>query len=78
MLLASGETHAASAGERPARDSHPGCGRKAGAGMALRDDLRTPLEPFGLSPDASGNSDWPQARRLTESPMSKGNLSSSR
>jgi len=78
MLHPAGETDAGTAGEHPARDSRLGCGRKAGAGMALRDDPRAPLDPFGLSPDASENSDWPQASRPSDSLIPKGHLSSSR
>ena len=78
MLHPAGETDAGSAGEHPARDSRLGRGRKAGAGMALRDDPRAPLEPFGLSPDASENSGWPQDSRPSESLMPTGHLSSSR
>jgi hypothetical protein len=78
MIHSAGETDAGSAGEQPAKDNRLGCGRKAGAGMALRDYPRTPLEPFGLSPDASENSDWPKASPLSESLISEGRLSSSR
>jgi len=78
MIHPAGETDAGSAGEQPARDSRLGCGRKAGAGMALRDCPRPPLGPFGLSPDASENSDWPKASRLSESLIPEGPLSSSR
>jgi len=78
MIHPAGETEAGSAGEQPARDSRLGCGRKAGAGMALRDYPRPPLKPFGLSPNASENSDWPKASRRSESLISEGRLSSSR
>jgi transposase InsO family protein len=78
MIHPAGETDAGSAGEQPARDSRLGCGRKAGAGMALRDYPRPPLKPFGLSPNASENSDWPKASRLSESLIPEGPLPSSR
>jgi len=45
--------------------------------MALRDDPHASLEPFGLSPDASENPDWPQASHLSESLMPSRALSSS-
>jgi hypothetical protein len=57
------------------RDSRLGCGRKGGAGMALRDSPRTPLEPFGPSPNAAESSRLPQA---SESLVSEGRLSNSR
>jgi transposase-like protein len=50
-------------GEQLASDSRLGCGRKARAGLALRDCPRPPLEPFGPSPHASGSSRLPQASR---------------
>jgi putative transposase len=78
MLHPAGETDAGNAGEQPARDSRLGCGRKPGAGVALRDYPRAPLEPFGLSPDASRNSDWPKASRPSESLIPEGRLSNSR
>jgi transposase InsO family protein len=78
MIHPAGETDAGSAGEQPARDSRLGCGRKAGAGTALWGRPCPPLEPFGLSPNASENSDWPKASRLSESLIPEGPLSSSR
>lgn len=78
MIHLAGETEAGTAGEQPARDSRLGCGRKAGAGMALRGYPCPPQQPFGLSPNASENSDWPKASRLFESLISEGRLSSSR
>ncbi|MBM4036221.1 MAG: transposase [Planctomycetes bacterium] len=78
MIHPAGETEAGPAGEQPARDSRPGCGRKARAGMAPRGYPCPPLKPFGLSPDASENSDWPQASRPSESLIPEGRLSSSR
>ena len=68
-------TDAGSAGEQPARDSRPGCGRKAGAGMALCDCPRAPLEPFGPSLHASEGFRLPQA---SESLISEARSSSSR
>jgi len=76
MMHPAGETDAGSAGEQPARDSRLECGRKAGAGMALRGYPCPPLKPFGLSPNASENSDWPKASRLSESLISEARLSS--
>jgi putative transposase len=78
MIHPAGETDAGSAGEQPARDSRLGCGRTAGAGMALRDYPRPPREPFGLSPNASENSDWPKASRPSESFIPESPLPSSR
>ena len=79
MLHPAGETDPGTlslskGGEQPARDSRLGCGREAGAGMGLRDYPRTPLEPFGPSPNASGDSRLPQA---SDSLISDGRLSSS-
>jgi len=78
MIHPAGEPEAGPAGEQPARDTRLGCGRKARAGMAPRGYPCPPLKPFGLSPDASENSDWPQASRPSESLIPEGRLSSSR
>ena len=74
MIHPAGQTDAGTlslskGGEQPARDSRLGCGRKAGAAMALRDCPRIPHEPFGPSPNASENSRLPQA---SESLISEG------
>jgi putative transposase len=61
MIHTAGQTDAGSAGEQPARDSRPGCCRKAAAGTASEVRPCAPLQPFGASPHAFENSDLPQA-----------------
>ena len=53
MIHPAGETDAGTLSLSKGRDSRLGCGRKAGGGMALGDCPRTPLEPFGPSPNAT-------------------------
>ncbi|MBN1837464.1 MAG: IS3 family transposase [Spirochaetales bacterium] len=80
MIHPAGETDAGSAGEHPARDSRPG--RR----MTVEGEPTGSPNPHPLAggmghpepPDASENSDWPKASRLSESLISEGCLSSSR
>ena len=80
MIHLAGETDAGSAGEHPARDS------RLGRRMTVEGEpscspapqRRTGRRGHPEPPDASENSDWPQASRLSESLIPKRALSSSR
>ena len=80
MIHPAGETDAGTAGEHPARDSRLGR-RMTVEGERPRSPVphrRPRRRGHPEPPDASANSDWPQASRLSESLIPNGALSSSR
>ncbi len=80
IIHLAGETDAGPAGEHPARDSRPGR-RMTVEGEPSRSPNPHPhggADGHPEPPDASENSDWPKASRLSESLISEGRLSSSR
>ena len=80
MIHSAGETDAGSAGEQPARDSRLGR-RMTVEGEPRRSPIPYPHTAGTGHPEpthASENSDWPKARRPSDSAIPKGHSSSSR